>query len=134
MEQRFQEIREQQQTNQQTREFLEQRAALETTNVEWQNQAGQFIDERLGDYALALTYQQRVLRQSLLQYGEESDWTATSYYAIGITYHKKGDYAKALEYYQKALDILEKALGTEHPITKTVKESVDYARQKMSEE
>ena len=153
MEQRFQEIREQQQTNQQTREFLEQsekslafkvndlaedcyskytifesmyqndsaafylerRAALDTTNVEWQNQAGEFINNRLGNYPLALGYYQRVLHQSLFQFGEESEWTATGYNNTGSAYHYQGEYAKALEYHQKALAIREKVLGPEHP-------------------
>ena len=95
--------------------YLEQRAALDTTNVEWQNDAGRFIEDRLGNYARALSYYQRVLRQSLLQYGEESRWTGTSYNNIGLIYKRQGGYTKALEYHQKALAIREKVLGPEHP-------------------
>lgn len=94
--------------------YLEQRAALDTTNVLWQNQAGVFIDERLADYNLAMNYYQCVLRQSQLQYGEESDVTATGYNNIGLVYDNLGDYGKALEYHQKALAIREKVLGPEH--------------------
>lgn len=45
---------------------LEQRTALDTTNVQWQNEAGRFIYDYLGYYAKALSYFQMVLRQSLI--------------------------------------------------------------------
>ena len=95
--------------------YLEYRAALDTTNIEWQNEAGMFIDNYLADYSKGLTYYQRCLRQALLQEGEKGEWVATSYNNIGFVYNSQGDYAKALEYYQKALAIREKVFGTEHP-------------------
>ncbi len=95
--------------------YLELRAKLDTTNIEWQNEAGRFIDDYLADYSKALNYYQLVLRQSLAQEGEESKWVATAYNNIGYVYHNQGDYPKALEYLSKALAILEKVLGTEHP-------------------
>ena len=40
---------------------------------------------------------------------------ATSYDNIGSVCHNKGEYDKALEWYQKCLDIELKTLGAEHP-------------------
>jgi tetratricopeptide (TPR) repeat protein len=40
---------------------------------------------------------------------------ATSYNNIGVVCKNKGDYDKALEWYQKCLDIELKTLGAEHP-------------------
>ena len=94
--------------------YLELRASLDTTNLEWQNNAGGYIIIYLADYSKALEYFQSVLRQSVLQYGEQSDGTATTYNNIGGVYDSQGDYSKALEYYSKALDIQEKVLGSEH--------------------
>ena len=95
--------------------YLELRAKMDTTNLEWQTEAGLFVDDYLADYSKALYYYQLVLRQSLVQKGEESEWAATSYNNIGWVYDSHGDYQKALEYYSKALAIREKVLGKEHP-------------------
>ena len=100
--------------NEKAAHYIEIRAALDTTNVEWQNQAGQFIESRQGDYSLALSYYQRVLRQSLLQYGEESEWTASGYNNIGLVYDEQGEYTKAMDFIQKAMIIREKVLEPEH--------------------
>ena len=40
---------------------------------------------------------------------------ARSYNNIGLVYDNKGEYDKALEYYQKSLAIKLKQLGPEHP-------------------
>ena len=101
--------------NDKARFYIETRAELDSTNVEWQLEAGQFIVLYVADYNKALTYSQSALRQSILQYDEMSEWVATSYNNIGTVYNYQGDYPKALDYYNKALVILEKLLGMEHP-------------------
>ena len=50
-------------------------------------------------------------------HGTESEEAATSYNNIGELYRKQGDYGKALENNQKALEIWDKVLGTKHPNT-----------------
>jgi tetratricopeptide (TPR) repeat protein len=40
---------------------------------------------------------------------------ATTFNNIGVAYDNKGEYEKALEYYQKGLDIQAKTLGDHHP-------------------
>lgn len=106
--------------------YLELRAALDTTNVKWQNEIGRYIEDYIGDYGKALDYYQLLLRQSLRQYGEENEWTATSYNNIGVVYYKQGDYPKALEYLFKALGIQEKVLGAEHPYVATSYNNIGY--------
>lgn len=95
--------------------YLELRASLDTTKVEWSYETGRFIETYMANYHKALEYYQRVLRQSLLQHGVQDDWVATAYNEIGVVYYNQGEYPKALEYYTKALAIWEKVFGTEHP-------------------
>lgn len=95
--------------------YIELRALRDTTNVEWQLEAGLFIVLYVADYNKALTYYQRALCQSIFQDGEESEWVADSYNNIGYVYDRQGNYPKALEYYGKALAIREKVLDPEHP-------------------
>ncbi|MBQ4631957.1 MAG: tetratricopeptide repeat protein, partial [Prevotella sp.] len=100
--------------------YIEWRAMLDTTNVKWQNDAGQFIQDYQARYNDALKYYETGLRQSITQFGEMDEWAAIFYNNIGGVYDSLGDYTKALEYYQKALGILEKVFGTEHPPVATL--------------
>ena len=116
--------------------YLELRAALDTTNFVWQNQAGRFLDDYLANYALALDYYQLGLSQALAQDGEQSEWVATFINNIGLVYRRQGDYSLALEYCQKALSIVERVLGPDHPYVATSYNSIgtvygehgDYSR------
>lgn len=99
--------------------FIERRAELDTTNAVWQNDAGLFICEYMKNYSKALLLYNRGLRQSVLQYGVESEQTATLYNNIGTVYHDLKEYDKALKYYNMALTIREKVLDKEHPSVAT---------------
>ena len=48
-------------------------------------------------------------------FGEKHPDVATNYNNIGLLYEDQGDYAKALEYYNKALEISIQVLGEKHP-------------------
>ena len=85
--------------------YIELRASLDTTNVNWQLDAGGYNREYVADFDKALEYFQHGLRQSLLQSGEEDAKTAIIYNYIGMVYSDQGDYKKALGYYDKALNI-----------------------------
>lgn len=86
--------------------WLEQRACLDdTTNVEWLRDAGDFIIEYLADYSLAMKYYQKGLYQARIQFGEQSEWVATFYNNIGVTYSDLEDSTSALEYLSKALSL-----------------------------
>ena len=95
--------------------YLIKRAALDTANLDWQRDAGYFIQNFLADYELAMKYYQRGLSQAIAQYGEHSDWVAWSCTDIGSIYFKQDDYSQAMEYFQKSLAICEDIFGTENP-------------------
>ena len=95
--------------------YLELRANLDTTNIGWQLETGEFIQEYLADYNKGLTYYQRALRQALAQYGENHRDVAYSYNYIGSVYHALGEYEHAMDYFQKALSIQQAILEKNHP-------------------
>ena len=47
----------------------------------------------------------------------EDEDAATTYNNLGLAYHHKGEYDKAIKYFEKSLNIELKALGEEHPNT-----------------
>mgnify|MGYP003465903748 CR=1 FL=1 len=92
--------------------YLELRANLDTTNPDWQNYAGRFIAEYLALYDKAMFYYQRALRKATQN--NDSKVVAECYHHIGAVYSDQGNYAKALEYFQKALGIRKEKLGNDH--------------------
>lgn len=93
--------------------YLEERASLDTTNVEWLNDAGEFIKSYIADYDLAFEYYQKGLKQAQVQYGEESILAGIFYGNVGETYVYMGKYDLALEYICKGLDLLNQCQGIE---------------------
>ena len=94
--------------------YLMRRAALDSTNFKWQNDAGLFFEKYLANYPLAKEYFQRCLNQAVIQYGEQSELTAKFYINIGKVYLEQGDFTMALEYFQKALIFREQIYGMDH--------------------
>ena len=99
--------------NSKARQYIETRAALDTTNVDWQNDAGRFLEIYIGDYRNALAYYQLILRQSVIQFGEESSWSASAYNNLGGGYECLDEREMAMKCYRKALGICEKVEGPE---------------------
>ena len=95
--------------------YLELRASLDTTNVDWQLEVGSFISNYIANYDKALEYYNRALRNALTQHGESHPDVATSYYNIGYIYSKQGNFDEALNFYQKALGIWLQLYGETHP-------------------
>lgn len=91
--------------------YLELRASLDTTNVEWQHDAGIYIRDYLADYNKSISYFERELKQSDIQYGNNSEWSARAYYNIGLVYLYSGDLDKSLFYHEIALNIRKDILG-----------------------
>lgn len=94
--------------------YMELRAALDSTNVSWQEEAGEFLLEYLSDYGHALDYHQRALRHAKLQDGEQSELVAIIYNNIGGVYMVQNDNDKALSYFRQALHIQQAVLPTDH--------------------
>lgn len=104
--------------------YLALRAHLDSTCVEWQNDAGKATVEFLHDYDRALPYYQTALRQAKLQYGDNSEWMATIDNNMGMIHYYQSDLDKALEYFHKALDIRIALLGENHPDVAEVYNSI----------
>ncbi len=100
--------------NEKARFYIETRAELDTTNVEWQLEAGQFLSEFLADYEKAMLLSERGLRCAKSLYGETSEQTALAYYDIGGIYEEQKNLAQALESFQKSLDIRKQLYSNDH--------------------
>ena len=95
--------------------YLELRASLDTTNIQWQYEAGQFIDEYLADIDKALSYYQRYLRHALTINDGINDDVAKAYNAMGKICQKSGQMNDMLPYFQKAFDIRKTLYGENNP-------------------
>jgi tetratricopeptide (TPR) repeat protein len=63
--------------------------------------------------------------------GNEHPDTATCMKNLANLYYAKGDYDNAEPLYQRALEILEKVLGAEHPNTVTIRDNLEDCRAEM---
>ena len=102
--------------NEKARFYIETRAELDTTNVDWQLDAGQFNSEFLADYTKAMSLVQRGLRNAKTIYGENSEQTVQSLFKICGVYEEMKNYNDALTCCQKALDICESLYENPHPM------------------
>ncbi|MBQ3244583.1 MAG: DUF2225 domain-containing protein, partial [Bacteroidaceae bacterium] len=94
--------------------YIELRASLDSTNVEWQLETGYYIKEYLAYYDKAEQYYQCALQSALNKYGDKHPDVATIYNNIGSVYSSQGNYSQALEYYNKALEIRLVVFGEQH--------------------
>lgn len=105
--------------NEKAQFYIETRAAMDTTNVKWQNDAGVFTYEFVSDYAKAMSYYQTALRQCLIQFGDNDPWLLDLYNNIFYIYKNNDEFEKALEINQKALDLQLELYGPSHPSVAT---------------
>ena len=56
---------------------------------------------------------------------------AKTYNNLGLVYWKLGEYQKAIEYYDKALQIWKDKLGENHPNTKIVMDNIRIAKSNL---
>ena len=82
--------------------YLELRAGLDTTNIVWLAQYGDFVQEYFANYEKAIELFHIGLIRSISLYGKENEMTALCYYHLGWAWRDKGDFIKALDYYEKA--------------------------------
>ena len=95
--------------------WLRMRADVDTLNIEWQLEAGLFLEKYLSDFTTSLHYYHRALAVAIAQEGENGENVAGSYNNIGGVYDSQGDYVKALEMYQQSLKIYLAIFGETHP-------------------
>lgn len=95
--------------------YIRRRAELDTLNVDYQLQAGQFAKEMMADYPLARMYFERAYRICLVQYEEMSGQMATTCHELGMTHKVERRYEDALTWYQRSLVIRENIRGKDSP-------------------
>ena len=94
--------------------YLELRASLDTTNVDWQFSLYGFIKEYLSNTNGALEGYRKCLHRLENLTGENSDDIARCYNAIGVVYQQQRCDSLAFLYLKKALDIRLKLYGDGH--------------------
>lgn len=112
--------------------YLELRAAADTLNLEWQNDAGRFFYDYIADYNKAMYYFNRILSACGVK-DDNNYWEAVAYSNIGSIYFSHGDYNQALEYYEKALKIWLDIFSGNHHEVATNYNNVGYAYQSQGE-
>ena len=95
--------------------YIQKRAALDTLNVDYQLQAGQFVMMIMADYPLARKYYERAYRICETQYSEFSGQMATTCNELGLIAKKQGDFESAMVWYNRSLMIKEKVRGKNSP-------------------
>ena len=94
--------------------YLELRARLDTTNVQWQLDAGEFFRKYIADYDKSMKFYNIALRQALAKGDKGMSESATVYGHVAELYYDKGDYTKAQDYNNKVLSMRQKLFGKEH--------------------
>lgn len=95
--------------------YIQKRASLDTMNVDYQLQAGQFVMKIMADYPLAKTYFERAYRICQTQYCELSGQMATTCNELGLIAKKQSDLESAMVWYNRSLTIREKKYGKNSP-------------------
>ena len=89
------------------------------------------VYDRQGNYNKALEYCNKALIILKSVLGESHPDVGLSYGQIGSLYYVQGDYGNALEYCNKALIIFIEMFGTEHPYSQTIRENIEFIKDKM---
>lgn len=88
--------------------YIELRAGLDTTKINWLFDAGEFFDY-LADYNQAISHYHKALQLSISRFG-----LYTLYNDLGCAYKELADFEDALVCFNKALEIGESIFGAEH--------------------
>ena len=113
--------------------YLLLRAQLDTTNVEYQNEAAKFLVEFLSEFDKATPYYQTAMRQAKLQYGEKCEWVATILYNTGMVHYYRSELPEALEDFNHAKDIYSELLGANHPEVATMINAIGLIHNSLGE-
>lgn len=91
--------------------YIQKRAALDTLNIDYQLQAGQFMRDIMADYPEAQRYFERAYRIASSQYTEVSGQMATTANELGLIYKQQGQLETAMVWYQRSMNIREQLRG-----------------------
>ena len=97
--------------------YLLCRAELDTTNAQWQLDAGNFYDLMSQRYDEALVYFRRALRYAIANEGPNALRTAQAHNNIAYALSRLGKFDEALSEQQLATDLYTHIFGMEHPWT-----------------
>ena len=90
--------------------YLYQRASLDTTNIEWLIEEGNFIEQYIANYNKALNIYLKALSIAESN-SQKSEYIPILLSNIGGTYSRMGDDTKALDYHRRSLKIRESRYG-----------------------
>lgn len=85
--------------------YIEIRAALDTTNIDWQLDAGCYYRDYAGNINKAFSLLYRAKEQCSEQNGDNSEKMGECLNSLGSVYQQQNNYADALKCYEKALQI-----------------------------
>ena len=94
--------------------YLGLRASLDTTNVQWQLDAGEFIADYIADYDSAMEYFQRAMHNSSELSEDKTSLKIKAINSIAGTYYILAEYDKTIQLNNTALDICRKNYGEVH--------------------
>ena len=97
--------------------YLLRRAELDTTNAQWQLDAGNFYDKMARSYDQALVLYRRALRYALANEGPEALRTAQAHNNIAYALARLGRYNEALPEQQVATELYVHIYGAAHPLS-----------------
>lgn len=95
--------------------YIELRASLDTTNVEWQMEYAYFIYSYFAKYNDAIRICNNVLNHLVGLYDADEIYVANVYKSLAQIYYSKGDFPKATELNNKSIAIYFNILGESHP-------------------
>ena len=94
--------------------YITKRAGLDTTNVEWIHDVGNYL-LHIADYKGAMSLYKNSIEKFLYDYGETTSKTFLLYIGLARTHHAVGEYKQALDIYQKTFQIGKDLYGEESP-------------------
>ncbi len=87
--------------------FIGMRACLDTLNVDWQLEAGDYISNFTTDYNTAYTFYDRALRMAKMRFGDQSVEAASVMVGLVRFHERLGEYKVAMDHAGRTLSILE---------------------------
>ena len=107
--------------------YIKLRSDLDSTNLHWLDDYGNYIQTYLADYSKASSCYEKILQTSLSQNGENNEWTAMAYCHLADIMIIQGKYSESIEHYFKALKIYQNILGNDSREVSVVYNSIGYA-------